>query len=172
MSFAPNFHTVLAQMGLFKRKDGGDRIEVVAQFMDPAASPRPNLRGHPLHPEGGVLHLPEPFGQARVEAREIDGQDHVRFLSDDIVFRAPKVFEDGGKVLGHFEKSHVVDGGAMGQQAHSCRLHGVTSPTHRFQRHAAVGAQRVQFLDQSRSVGVSRGLSRHEEDLQSIVLTQ
>jgi len=67
--------------------------------------------------------------QPHVEARKVDKHDDIRVKRVDVRLRALQVGLDGGQVFHHFPKAHEPKGVAMGEQGHSLRGHGISTPT-------------------------------------------
>ena len=172
VSQIPNVHALCFKVGRFKGQDGGHGVKIFAQLGHTPGFPSPNLRGHPLHAQGGMLTLPQSLGEPQVEAGEVNGQDEVGVFPHHVRLRPFEVLEDGGEVLGHLEKAHEIDRRTVRQEAHALSMHAVSTPAHEVKYQPLSGANLLEFSDQKRPIGISGGFSSHQKDFEASCLTQ
>ncbi len=160
MSDELRIHAPLPIVFLLKRENDEHLVHIIANYADPSAPPRPQLRTYVIdHADTRLFHF---LGQTKVELREIQEHRHSR-----------RVVQAGAK---NFLKRRVIHA-QMSQRfswADTCKETNMAKELNSFPLHrVAAGSEELEGIPGSKGsqlarktgpISVGRGLSRYYKD--------
>ena len=142
-----------------EREDRQDPAHVARHGAEPAPAPRPHLGGDEVH--HGHPEPPRGPGQAHVELREVDEDEHPGTPLPEVAAKRLEGLPERGKAAQGFRPPH--DGHALGALHEAHPRGGHRGPAHAGEPDA--GRQRRERPRQRGPVEVSRRLAGHDENV-------